>query len=409
MRRPMSVGCCKEAGQANKGGGSRPTTLESDRRALIDKAAGEKLTGSTEFLLAVECCRSAFARADGFQPIPGDVDWPRFLNIVRFHRVEGLAWRAIANGQLEVPEAVRNSLSGAALAIAATNLRARLECETLRGAFQSNGLRLLFLKGLTVGAIAYGDPGLKAAVDIDLLIDPADLSRAASMLAERGYRLLTPAGGSDQSLTRWHRVMKESVWAKEGALQLDLHTRPADNPALIPQIGANSASQQIEIGYGLALPTLATDELFAYLAVHGAWSSWFRLKWISDFGALLHCCSPGEIERLFARSQELGAGRCAGQALLLSDRLFCSLEGCDGLRQSLMTDRSTRELVRIALHLLTGKPVEPTASVLRTLAIHAAEFLLLPGASFKLSELVAQSRRMVVHRIASWRRGTSSL
>jgi len=82
---------------------------------------------------------------------------------------------------------------------------------------------------------------------------------------------------------------------------------------------------------GIRLPTLARDEQFAYLCVHGASSAWFRLKWISDLAGVLHGQSGEMIERLFERSQALGAERAAGQALLLADRLFGSLDEIEQL------------------------------------------------------------------------------
>ena len=74
-----------------------------------------------------------------------------------------------------------------------------------------------------------------------------------------------------------------------------------------------SAKQFVKVSEGISLSTLATDELFAYLAVHGASSASFQLKWISDFAALLHRNTPPDIELLYYRSQVLGAARAAGR------------------------------------------------------------------------------------------------
>ena len=82
-----------------------------------------------------------------------------------------------------------------------------------------------------------------------------------------------------------------------------------------PSLDVHSPAQEVEIAPGIALPTLADEELFAYLAVHGASSAWFRLKWIADFAAILDARTGAEIERIYQKSQVLGAGRAAGQAL----------------------------------------------------------------------------------------------
>ena len=299
-----------------------------------------------------------------------------------------------------MPETRRRggSLAHEALGIAEENLRATLASRQLLEAFGSSGIPLLFMKGLTLGALAYGNPALKAAIDIDLLIDPKDLGQAAAVLRGCDFQLVTPdASVGDRILLNWHGTWKESVWAKASRpLQLDLHTRLADNPRLIPGIDVHSPRQLVDIGNGIRLPTLATDELFAYLAVHGASSAWFRLKWIADFAGFIHRCAPANLESLHCRSQELGAGRAAGQALLLADELFGTLADSPRLRGELRRDRVTIRLFRSALRLLTAKPVEPTERRWGTLPIHRSQFGLLPGLGYKLSEISSRVRRRTI-------------
>lgn len=350
---------------------------------------------AAEFWLTVECCRYSFAEAvpRRIASPPTGFDWTLFLKFVCYHRIEGLVWNCLASADFRIPDEIREELSTAALENAARNLRGIAECAELRDAFGAAGVTLLFLKGLTLGSLAYGRPELKSAVDIDLLIDPADLKAAAGLLGHRGYRVTVPA--SDQKLGRWHRRSRESVWARERPFsQIDLHTRLADNPLLIPEISVHSLSQTVELGSGQRLPTIATDELFTYLAVHGGTSSWFRLKWISDFAGLIQSKEPAEIERLYRRSQELGAGRAAAQGLLLADRLFGSLAENADLSDELQKDRATRRLVEISVALLSRPPREPTEHFLGTVPLHLAPFLLMPGWRYKISELAAQVSKL---------------
>jgi hypothetical protein len=334
----------------------------------------------------VDCCRRSFA--GGFRdPLPA-VDWVRFVQLVRFHRVQGLVWNSLGSNGVEIPAEVARALSADTQRIAATNLRIAAESHELRAAFQRSGIRLLFLKGLTLAALAYPRPMLKMGWDIDLLVAESDVGRAAAELEGRGYRRTAPAATTD--LSQWHASRKESVWARpDEQLHVELHSRLADSHRLIPDIGIDSPSREVEIAKGIALPTLAADELFAYLAVHGASSAWFRLKWICDFAALLHGLSASQIERLYDRSQDLGAGRAAGQALLLADRLFGTLGGAPNLRNLLAEDRSTKRLADAAARLLT-KAREPTEAFLGTWPIHWTQLLLLPGAGFKLAEIRRQ-------------------
>jgi hypothetical protein len=349
------------------------------------------VAGCAEFALLLDCCRANFAgHPDERLVPPAGLDWPRFVRLARFHRVEGLAWNALAHDTVS-PDAAA-ALSGEARSIAATNLAIARECAGLAEAFARADILLLFLKGLSVAALAYRAPMLKAGWDIDLLVDEAAVAAAAAELAARGYRRTIPGLGVD--LARWHARRKESVWSRpEERLHVELHTRLADNGRLIPAIGIDSPRREVEIAAGIALPTLAADELFAYLCVHGASSLWFRLKWISDLAGLIDGLSAHELEQLYARSQELGAGRAAGQALLLADRLFGTL-GDSPLRNRLTADAAVRRLAAAALRQVAGRaePREPTAIPLGTWRIHWTQLLLLPGARFALGEIARQLR-----------------
>ena len=348
---------------------------------------------SPEFRLAVECCHRCF-RGTALEPerlaLP-DIDWPRFQELVCFHRIEGLAWDALKN--FDLPVAVRTGLKNAATAITAKNLRTAAQCRVLLERFGEADIPLLFLKGLTLAALAYRNPSLKAAVDIDLLIRPEDLEGATRLLRENGYRLAAPRNDlTDPQLRSWHRLSKESTWTNPKlGLQVDLHTRITDNTRILPRMGMGSDWQFVEVAPGIELPTLAPDELFAYLAVHGASSTWFRLKWISDFAAILDNQGPMEIARKYDLSQEYGAGRAAGQALLLADELFGTLDENASLREELSTDAQTLRLLRSAFSMVTGAPVEPTSRRFGTLPIHWTQLLLLPSLKFKLSEITRQA------------------
>ena len=99
---------------------------------------------SPEFALLASCCRWNFPGGDRRAPAAGEaVDWHRFLRLARFHRVEGLAWRAFGSTALAPPGEVAEALSSDADRIAAANLRAAAECRRLRMRFSEAGVPLL--------------------------------------------------------------------------------------------------------------------------------------------------------------------------------------------------------------------------------------------------------------------------
>ena len=72
----------------------------------MPEAAKHGIVGLTpEFRLAVDCCRLNFGGAAKARNA-GEVDWDLFLDLVRFHRVEGLAWNALSASPSGAPDAV---------------------------------------------------------------------------------------------------------------------------------------------------------------------------------------------------------------------------------------------------------------------------------------------------------------
>ena len=344
-----------------------------------------------ELELLARCCAQIWSAHDG-RPLdlPAEIDWDRFIRIARFHRVAGLVHAALANSHTDFGLHPAKLLSDDARTIAAFNLAIAAECESLKRDFSCAALPVLFLKGLAVAGLAYRAPMLKMSWDIDLLVSPQDLGRAIAVLRARGFAIIVPA--HVEKAAAWHEREKESVWFRNSdSLYIELHTRLADNEALIPGLTVFSPRQDVALAHGTTLPTLADEELVAYLAVHGASSAWFRLKWVSDFAALLAGRSGQDIDRLYRRSQDLGAGRAIGQAMLLADRLFGSLEHSPSLRSTLNNDRAVRQLTGFALAYLAAAPLEPTERLLGTWSIHRSQFLLMPSPRFKLSELKRQA------------------
>jgi hypothetical protein len=351
---------------------------------------------SSEFRLVAASCRwpPSPARTAAIEAAAASVsDWDLVRRIAGRHRVEGLTWQALRESKVAVPEEASTPLRAAAERIGRQNLSLAAESLRLRRALEGAGVAPLFVKGVTLGALAYGSIGPKMGWDIDLLVLPAQVEAAAAALEAAGYSLTLPSGpGARRRLGFWHVHAKESVWvsAARGA-HVELHTALTDNPRLLGGVGPFSPAREVEVAKGMSLPTLGTDELFAYLCVHGASSAWFRLKWIADVAALIGAAGEAEVERLYRRSQALGAGRASAQALLLARTLF-ETPLSPALQAELRSDRVNRWLLTVALRKLAGRAGvrEVDSTPLGTATIHLMQLGLLPGLRFKLSEAARQ-------------------
>jgi hypothetical protein len=317
-------------------------------------------------------------------PAPADAcDAERLVELARRHRVQGLITAGLG-ASAPPPLAVE------AQQIAVHNLRAAAESARLKQAFEETGIELLFIKGLTLGTLAWPNPSAKMSWDIDVLVAPAAVKAAAALLEHLAYRRIVPGPGA--SLSAWHRGHKESVWFHPASgLHLELHTGLADNAAVLPTVNMSSPQQLVEVASSIVLPTLAPAPLFAYLCVHGASSAWFRLKWIADLAALLHRAGPNVSGRWCAQAEEFTSRRAIGQAILLGERLFGPLVP-PATSTSLAADPVTRWLADRAEDQLAGPRAlaEPTQRRLGTLTIHVTQLALRPGWRFAAGELRRQ-------------------
>lgn len=354
-----------------------------------------------ELTYAIACCRWRRSPEQDRWLRDQAIDWPLFLRIARRHRIEGLVWRALRQAGVKAPAEVASALRSAADGIGRDNLAAAAECAHLNRRFAEAGIPLLFVKGLTLAALAYGSIVPKAGWDIDVLVGDDDLAAAADLLLSDGYEMVVPRSPATPArVAAWHRHAKESVWRHaDRGIHVELHTALSDHPMLLAGVGMESPRQQVAISNGVLLPTLRLEELFAYLTVHGASSAWFRLKWIADLAALLDGRSPEEIESLYRHAQRLGAGRAPALALLLLDRLF-EMPLAPRLLAELRRQRANRWLLGAALRSLAGRATATELNELRlgTIWIHLTQFELLPGPRYKLSELRRQAASLLARR-----------
>jgi len=361
-----------------------PLQLDVSREEM----RGAGVIKDAELNLLVALCASAI-KGERCRETGEDLDWQRLVQLARRHRVQGFAWLGLTGG-IESDVGHETELFEEAKSIAQDNLVAIAAAVRLREEFRNDGLQIIFLKGLTLGALAYRQSMLKLSTDVDVLIEPAEIEAVEQCLYRLGYR---PEG---RHRLNYHRasVRKEWTWIGNDGVQVDLHTRLADNPEVLATLSASSPTREVQVSPGISLPTLQREQLFAYLCVHGASSAWFRLKWVADLAALISGCSADEISELYVASQSLGAGRAAEIALLVAEQLFGPLVPRDVISCA-ARDHVSRVLTALSLHELE-RLTEPLERPFGTLRIHFIQMFIGRGIGFPLREF----GRQLVSRLA---------
>jgi hypothetical protein len=346
-----------------------------------------------EFLLVAACCRWPLGVEVIRQAAGGGIDWPYLLRIVQRQRVGALVHHAVQTAGLDVPPQAARQLAARAQAIAQNNAAMAAEALRLQSLLDEAGIPVLTLKGPALAQLAYGRLALKHGRDIDLLVPPAQALAALALIERAGYALVDPAPEMDEAQRRAYIAFGREMELvhRDGRLRVELHWGLADNAALLRGLDCSAQRQDVAIDGG-TLRTFTDADLFAYLCVHGAYHAWARLKWLADLNAWLAGKSAAEIARLYRHAQSRGAGLCAGQALVLCQRLLGSAMPPD-LAYELKRPRVAR-LVATAMQAMIGRDAatEPESGFAGLTRGALRQFQLGEGLAF----LAAQCRIVLV-------------
>jgi Uncharacterised nucleotidyltransferase len=351
---------------------------------------------SPEFLLAAACCRwpPSPSRTAAVRDAAARVtDWNEFLRLVNRQRIPGLVQEALSVPGIELPPPVAQKLTSQAEGITRQNLNFTAETLRLQSTFEEANIPALALKGVALAQLAYGSLGIKHARDIDFLVPANKVVAALELLERHGYEPSSPTHSLTEKqqkiLLRYGREIE--LLHRSRKVQLELHWHAAANSLLLQGVDANSVAQSVGLGNGVSVRTLAPDDLFAYLCVHGARHAWSRLKWLADVNALLSARDT-DIARLYHHAQWVGAGLCAGHALLLCQQLF-ALRLPEDIAVEIRSDERATRLVAIAVGALTApnSGSQEDNGLIGVLNGVRAQFLLGRGWSFFMEQCRVES------------------
>lgn len=332
-----------------------------------------------ELALAAACCAwplDASAGARLSEAAARVEDWDRFDRVVRRNRITLLVHHALSTTKVPVPDPYGQALARRALTAGAQALGMARASLMLQRAFEEVGLPAMIVKGASLAMLAYGRAGSKESCDVDLLTTPEAAAEGAQLLVALGYHN-SLAHLNREQWQAYARFSKEVAFTHPTTgLMVELHWGLTDSRRLLRGVRADGPAQEVAMPGG-SLRTLAGDELFAYLCLHGAAHNWTRMKWLADLNALIAPYDDRELERLLRVAERYRAGRAASVALLLCHQLFGREIG-DELLRALSAPAMNRALARNTIATLAYRSGESeheryTEPWLRTLV---AQFLI---------------------------------
>ncbi|WP_229708348.1 nucleotidyltransferase family protein (plasmid) [Tistrella bauzanensis] len=253
-------------------------------------------------------------------------DWGEAARLLARHRVQGLASPALlkAAGHAMPAHLKGNLIRATMLAIQAQRKQMDLLLQVLT-ALQARGIRAMALKGTMLGHRYMVRPELRLSNDLDVLVDPARIDEAEAVIAGLNYRrFLPPADWRPAWVAHYRKWRKDSGFlAREGGTMIECHWRIFDNWKLLPfDFDSLWQGRHIEQVDGVEIPMIGNLLQLVYLAAHGSYHAWFRLKWVADFAAVFCATSPEDRRVAAALAREMGVGPVFDHALSLAHRLF---------------------------------------------------------------------------------------
>lgn len=238
-------------------------------------------------------------------------DWNLFLELARYHRVYPLIYSKIVRIDKKlVPENIIKSLYIEYKKNTFKMLQLTSEMEQISRLFNTNKIRLLFLKGPVIAADIYGEISLRTSKDLDILIFRDDLRIVEELLINFGYR----KAETSSTLNGWkwmdHHV---SFFHPEKGIEVEIHWRLHPPPMKEPTFNELWERKRVSLLTTYPVYYFGKEDLFSFLIVHGARHNWFRLRWLVDIDRMIRGGVIPETEK---------NRKIRSQAILLSTQLL---------------------------------------------------------------------------------------
>ncbi len=277
-------------------------------------------------LRALARCRGNDSRPEIAELAGKVTDWDSLLQLAGEHRVLPFLFVYLAKSGAKIPADAFERLQSAYqrnLVISMTNT---VELIELLNSFERENIQAIPFKGVVLAKSVYGDTALRQAGDLDILIGVGDLSRACSLLLERGYELQTPMGPDGLPANpdgfECHFERPRDGMVTELRWRFDLV-----QPKFRRNLGMDWVNpyRRVTSLAGAEVPDIAPELLLILLSMHGSKHLWTRLLWICDLGHLLSAHPSLDWRMVFREARRAGLWRCTALGVLLAKRLT----GCE--------------------------------------------------------------------------------
>jgi len=230
---------------------------------------------------------------------------------------------AAATLDVEVPEKILESLRESFLINSLQNSLLYQDLRGVLGAFRQKGIAVIVLKGAHLAELVYQTIASRQMADIDILVEPSDLTEAAAALLENGYSSAILARDAEAWRLRHPNSHHLPAFAKPLHPRIEVHwtISAPSNPEAALNIWEESRSVCIA---GVEARVLSPEDLLIHLCLHARLHRFGQgLRPVCDMSAAIRRYQEElDWNKVLTRTKTWHAEKCVHLGLWLGKKLM---------------------------------------------------------------------------------------
>jgi hypothetical protein len=275
---------------------------------------------AAEWPVVIECASPSTDSRRLDELVSRPLDWAGLFLLAEEHGVIGLLARRLRDLQeTRVPAEIRQKLQERHRAQLLFTLSMTAELFRVLGRLSSASIGTLVVKGPVLSVQAYGDPGLRQYIDLDLLVRHKDVRHVTEIMTAAGYEPDVPLNAIDAG-----KIPGEYLFTRTGTkLLVELHTEHTFRYFPKPLPLEKLFERQIRVMVDAhEVPALCAEDELVLICIHGAKHFWERLIWVADVAAMVTRQRNLDWGRARMTARETGAERMLHVGLRLAAEIL---------------------------------------------------------------------------------------
>ncbi|MCH6257733.1 nucleotidyltransferase family protein [Puniceicoccaceae bacterium K14] len=251
-----------------------------------------------------------------------DLDSKQFAKFLLRHRLVQQVYATLKKAPIDT-HSIENALKQLNLQITLKQLANTAQLTKIVAAFEEQSISFICLKGSALGVLLYGAAEKRQSNDIDILVQESDLRAAESVLAHLGFKYDEFSSDSPtKDKFEIHKNHTHHLHFSKGDLVVEVHWKTSSHNYLYPKPFEELYQKRTHIPIANQnVPFLSTEDLIAYLHIHGIAHCWNRMKLIYEV-ALLRQKDPQVFDTLTNRPEPSPLRQAFKTYQALSHQLF---------------------------------------------------------------------------------------